>query len=120
MTKPILIRATLEGTAAFALGGLALEWLHPGLVTYVVPWAAVAGVALALAGILAWLEPRRQAGLKIGRSVWPMMATALTTALTGLAAYAFFAAIPRFQPVLAAAVTIIVALGAVTLTTETE
>lgn len=110
------VRAMLEGTAAFAIGGLALEWLHPGLVSDVVPWSAVAGVGLVLIAILAWLPSERRAAPTPGRNLLPLVVTLLAACLAGAAAHAYFASIPRFQMILAATVAVIVLLGTFVLT----
>jgi len=97
----------LEAVSGFAVLGACLEWLHPGLVSDVIPWAAVAGAAGALAIGLAWRTRRELASARW----WTLVMTAVVALATAYLAFDYFASIPRLQPWLAAAAGVTVALG---------
>jgi heme A synthase len=92
----------------FAVVGAMLEWLHPGLVSDVLPWSVVAGLAIALALGLAW---RTRPALSTTR--WSaVVLAAIVAAVVASVAYGYFAPIPRFQLWLSLAAGVTVLLGA--------
>lgn len=105
---PAVGRVALEAVVSFAAAGVLLEWRHPGLVSDVVPWSAVAGLAIALALGLAWTSHRPPPPARLAAAVPAVIAAAASAAV----AYGYFAPIPRFQPWLAAAAGLTVLLSA--------
>lgn len=115
MLKKIRWDIALETVVVFSLLGAAMEWLHPGMVSDVVPWSAVATVAVGLVGaIVMTSRPPSHHGHPT-KSFMPaaVVTVVVLTVAASAAAQAYFAPVPRFQPLLAAAAGLVVLFSAI-------